>query len=170
MNLDTFWNIIETTHWDSGGDNQTQFDLLVDLLIECSEAVIITFDRVFNMLMDDAYRADVWAAVSFAFNADDESFANFRAWLVVQGREVFESVLNNPDNLADFMPDDLNDLFYESFAAAAPTAYEIKTGTEDAMPASTIPRYFKLVGQSFRPEDYPRVFPRLAAKLSTLNM
>ena len=50
------------------------------------------------------YRTPLWAA-AYAVNGgcSDNGFDYFRGWLIVQGREVFEHVVVDPDALADLL-------------------------------------------------------------------
>ena len=64
--------------------------------------------------------------------ADEDAFAAFRCWLIAQGRELFESALQEADELADLMagfdPDADGD--GEDLGYAADEAYERLTGGE----------------------------------------
>jgi hypothetical protein len=168
MNLDTFWQLIESTHRESGGDNQKQFDLLVERLVQETVETIIAFDTIFDGFMDQAYRWDLWAAANFVHGGcGDDDFSDFRGCLIAQGRFAFESVLENPDNLTDFIQGDGQDKLFESFTYAAPTAYDNKTSVDNGIPPSSlVHRKFEPTGNRRSYEEYPTLFPRLAVKLN----
>jgi hypothetical protein len=52
--------------------------------------------------MADAYRSPLWAA-AYVINGgcSDDGFECFRGWLIVQGRDVHERIVADPDALAD---------------------------------------------------------------------
>ena len=52
--------------------------------------------------MDKAYRADLWD-VAYAINGgcSDDGFVYFRWWLVMQGEDILEAALENPESLAE---------------------------------------------------------------------
>lgn len=53
-------------------------------------------------LMVGSYRVDLWgAAYQLNGGCSDDGFEYFRGWLLAQGREVFERVVADPDELAD---------------------------------------------------------------------
>jgi hypothetical protein len=52
--------------------------------------------------MNEAYRWDLWAAAAIIMEGCSESgFEEFRAWLIAQGRGVFEGALRDPETLAE---------------------------------------------------------------------
>ena len=57
---------------------------------------------VLSGLMADSYRTPLWAA-AYVINGgcSDDGFDYFRGWLIVQGRQVFERAVADPDALAD---------------------------------------------------------------------
>jgi len=67
-----------------------------------------------------ANRWDLWAAAYLALGgASDDSFLDFRNWLISHGQETYERVLADPDSVADLTWDeDEND-----FGAAEGWAY-----------------------------------------------
>lgn len=73
-------------------------------------------------LLADSYRAPLWAA-AYVINGgcSDDGFDYFRGWLIMQGREVFEQVLADPEALAD----------NPTVCHAAPEGYELEC--EDAL-------------------------------------
>jgi hypothetical protein len=64
----------------------------------------------------------------------DDGFDYFRGWLISQGRTVFEAALENPDSLADVVPDDAEADFGfedEDMLNLARRAWLEKTGSSD---------------------------------------
>jgi hypothetical protein len=167
MDLAQFWQLIERTHRESGGVPEQQFERLVQALENGTEADLMQFDYIFKTLMNRAYTTDVWNAAYIITSCGDDSFSDFRAWLIGQGKMAFENVLRNPDSLADIVSvDQVDHLSYESLAYAARKAHWRKTQSKD------MPRIYS----GFHPfltgnvslldpsEDYQAHYPKLWAK------
>jgi len=98
---------------------------------------IAAFDLWMRGLLDRAYRADLWAAAYLVCGGcSDDSFEYFRLWLISRGRGVYESVLANPENLADVLKDEpaadgAYELEFESLAYCASDAYEQATDGDE---------------------------------------
>src|SRR5688500_17495446 len=117
MNLEQFWKLIEQTHAESSGLPERQFNLLVQALVQMSERDIIDFDCFFEILMGRAYTTDVMNAAYVVTSCGDDSFMDFRGWLIAQGKTIYENVLRNPDSLADIVTvEDRNQYCWESLA------------------------------------------------------
>jgi hypothetical protein len=174
MEVERFWQMIEAAHRDSGGENQKKFDLLVEQLSQESEDTIQAFAQTFHRMTKNAERAILWdAAIFINGGCGNDSFDDFKAWLVAQGREVYEKALLNPDSLADVVREDTRDTLdtqFESFAYASHYAYGIKTGQvglPDNFRYSEIPSVD--FGEFSDEDDYPTLFPKLFAKLGDWN-
>ena len=62
---------------------------------------IVAADEVLWGLMADSYRNPLWAAAYLVNGGcSDDGFEYFRGWLIMQGREVYERVVADPDALA----------------------------------------------------------------------
>jgi hypothetical protein len=121
-----------------------------------------------------SYRWDLWGA-AYLLNGgcSDDGFEYFRGWLIAQGHEVFERVLEDPDVLADLphvrreaSADDPLDLECESMYGVVWDAYQALTGTMD-LPGSIVGRYPPLE-QTWDFDDEQQVrqrLPHLAALL-----
>jgi hypothetical protein len=96
-----------------------------------------------------------------------DGFQDFRSWLVSEGREVFESVLADPDNLANVLaPGD--DFDFEDFCYIPGRVWEEKTGRDrdEMYPEGKPPSQSNRAdGPKFESEaEVRRRFPRLWAK------
>jgi len=99
-----FWNIIEATSPASRGDDR-QLDELRNRLDRLSTDDLEKFIRVYDHLMAQTYRWDLWgAAYVVQGGASDDAFEDFRKWLISQGKSRFEQVAGDPDSLADVIP------------------------------------------------------------------
>jgi hypothetical protein len=94
-------------------------------------AEIIDFERIFSGLVAEAYRRDLWSVV-YAINGgcSDDGFVYFRWWLAMQGRDVFEAALADPESLAE-INGATEDLEHEDYGYVAVQAYRAVTGEED---------------------------------------
>ncbi|MDB1089958.1 DUF4240 domain-containing protein [Streptomyces sp. ACA25] len=134
MHETEFWEIVDGTRESADGDPDTHADLLVERLAELDPEAVTVFAQHFESRFVRAYRWDVWGAAWVLLDgASDDSFDNFRCWLISQGRRVFEGTLHDPDSLAELLADGFDpdtDGEAEGVGFAAFDAYEQLTGNE----------------------------------------
>jgi hypothetical protein len=132
---ETFWGIIETARSQSGPE--LPFDqALTRQLASLTEDGIFEFQETFYQLRNALYRWDVWAAAYLiGGGCSDDSFIDFRAGVIAQGREWYEKAQASPDSLADNPAaragrgwPDTETLFYEAVNYAAADAFNRVTG------------------------------------------
>ncbi|WFE90729.1 DUF4240 domain-containing protein [Roseibium porphyridii] len=92
---DVFWEIVGLADADGLGG---QVEQLVERLAGFKATSIKSFDTLLQEKCALAYREDVWA-LAYLLNdgCSDDDFEGFRSWLLLQGRDVFEAVLTDPD-------------------------------------------------------------------------
>lgn len=167
MNIEQFWQFIERTHAEAKGVPELQFELLIQALIELSEKDIKDCDRILRTLMNRAYTTDVWNAAYIITSCSDDSFMDFRGWLIAQGKTIYENVLHEPDSLADIVTvEDREQYCWEGLAYITYYAYERKTGTEEGIPGQ-VGFHPVLTGKlplSNPDESYQIHYPKLWAK------
>jgi predicted AAA+ superfamily ATPase len=135
MTLDEFWELIERTHQASGGDPEKQCELLVQALAEMPIEDILDYGRFQDQFEDEAYRTDVWNAAFLIDSSGDDGFMDFRAWLVAQGKAIFEKILADPDSLADYVSVERSEeTTWEGLLYVASYAYQRKLDTEEYPP------------------------------------
>lgn len=161
MDTKTFWQLIEASKSAGGGDPDTQVAALQEKLQSVPESEIVEFDRLLHGQLDRSYRRDLWAA-AYIINGgcSDDGFDYFRAWLIAQGREVFEQALQDPETLVEVAEPEAE---LELFMYAAIKAYEVKA--KKKFPYSRRgPR--ELSGDEWEetPECLQKKFPKLFAK------
>ncbi|RAS69796.1 uncharacterized protein DUF4240 [Lentzea atacamensis] len=99
MDLNAFWDLVERSAVETSDQDERLGWLTV--VLTPSQAV------EFALRLDEVRRrADTWAHWHAAYVicgglCSDDGFFYFQAWLVGQGRAVFESVVSSPDALAD---------------------------------------------------------------------
>jgi hypothetical protein len=130
MNSEQFWGLVEGTR-PRGNKPEGHCVALTRRLRRLSPAEIVDFERIFSGLVDEAFRADLWD-VTYAISGfgGDDAFVYFRWWLVMQGRDVFETALADPESLIE-INGGTEELEHEGYGYVAVKAYRAITGEED---------------------------------------
>ena len=103
MTEDEFWQIIEDVHAQTGFDGDRKQERLAAVLEEMPVRRICEFRSWFDYHQDRLYREDVWdAMVILLGGCGDSSFERARASLVGLGREWYERLAADPDELVEF--------------------------------------------------------------------
>ncbi|MBZ0280607.1 MAG: DUF4240 domain-containing protein [Anaerolineae bacterium] len=160
MDEASFWQLIDWTRAASGDDSYQHIELLVEELAKLSESDILDFDTIFDRHKDRAYNRNLWAACQVIGDGGDDSFSDFRGWLIAQGKDVYERALADPDSLADAVDPD-TDTQPESFTYVSMKAFERRTGNEDMPPKARTGRV-TLTGDDW--EEAEKKVPRLRDK------
>jgi hypothetical protein len=140
MQFESFWKIIHDAQGAPDADQQVEH--IGNTLENLPAEAVIDFERCLRSLFSRAYTNSLWGA-AYLINGgcSDDGFDYFQGWLVLQGENVFEAALRDPDSLADYNGTEENvegeDLLY-----VAARAYEKLTGTEidAAIPDEVPPR------------------------------
>ena len=124
MTEQEFWTLIEQTHCP---DADEQCELINERLWGMPAEEVLDFGWYFGQMERSAYRDDLWAAALIInVGANDDGFAYFRCWLVLQGPRVYHAALSDPDSLADVGLDP--DIDALGWMPAFDTIYEELTG------------------------------------------
>jgi len=166
MEVHEFWDIIESAR---SSTDQPFDEALTDILAARTWPDIVEFYEQFSELRSALYRRDVWAAAYLVGGGcSDDSFIDFRAGLIAQGRDWYEKAAASPDRLAGHPAPET--LFYESVNYAAPRAYERLGGSLEGF-YSLLRRHSRdhdaTMGEDFDfddPGEMRRRLPRLAAR------
>ena len=159
MSDDLFWQLIEETAPQDGSSNEHLCELQT-ALSAFGRRALRTFQKILLQQRERANRWDLWA-VAFILRGGcgDDAFDYFRSWLVLQGRERFESTLSDPTVIAEFTKG--NDPTCEGLLWVAEDAYEeaydapMPTVTSQAIDPTGIP---------WEEDDLPILFPKLWAQ------
>ncbi len=166
-----FWKIIDEARHRSAKVTDIPASL-TDILKGKPVADLLEFEKQGMELFAHAYDARLWAAASLTMDfCSDDTFMDFRHWLIAQGKSAYEQALENPDTLADL---DLTSGDYKSpvlfhLASVAVKICTEKTGL-DEMPLDYSKCRFpqlKLANKEFELYDAAKlstVFPKLHAK------
>jgi hypothetical protein len=168
MNLDEFWSIIEKSRegWDGNhpdGNQDRQMVALEKLLSPMPSEEVASFERHFQELFYRVYRWDLWhAAFIVADGCSDDSFMDFRAWLISMGRSNYEAAFADVETVGQIaaLPG-VEYVFFEGFSSVALEVYEKQTGAELDL---QIPHPGKPAGDRVPEAEFPTRFPRLWGK------
>jgi len=163
MRTEDFWNLIAASKAKSDGSFDGHAEALYQDLSQLPEEEIVAFDNIFRQMSNRADTWDLWgAAYIIGGGCSDDSFMDFRSWLISMGQGVFEAALANAESLAEIEIDDEDDAFFEEFAYVASRAHEDKTDSD--MPRVPGPAHEGTSGDEWDEDDLEERFPKLWAK------
>jgi hypothetical protein len=181
MTLAHFWQLVDGARQASSNLEEAPRKL-IDALCKLEEGEIVDFWSHYIDCLHRSYDARLWlAAVVMMNGCGDDTFSDFRGWLIALGKSRFESALDAPDSLADLDRLDGDEpnkpiLFY--FGSIAPKAFcKRSTGNKDdhdalmrfqrLCPVKEYPplRNMELIDAS--DEKARAMFPKLAARFPT---
>ena len=159
MTKDAFWELIDAVNRESGGDMDRKCALLTEQLAALDAGELRAFIEHFDAANAAAFTWPLWgAAYVLHGGCSDDSFSDFRATLVSQGREVYEAALADPESLADLGYRDEEEVCYEGFQYAWFDLAEEKLG---GIPDTDVP--FPDMGEEWEEDDLDDLYPRLTA-------
>ncbi|HEY2640687.1 MAG TPA: DUF4240 domain-containing protein [Streptosporangiaceae bacterium] len=174
MDTRQFWKLIEDarTQVADAADGEAIAARAATVLSAFPREEIVAAERVLSGLLAASYQNSLWAAASLINGGcGDDGFEYFRGWLIVQGREVFEQSVADPDSLADLPvigppTRDRPSIECEETLCIAMRAYRAVTGEELLADAFTIRYPEPDAGWDFDFVDRAKVerrLPRLTA-------
>ncbi len=156
-----FWILMDQTRLVAGRDTQKQADLIIETLKSMPEQDILDYNELMTHFIDRAYIADLWDAASIiGCGCGNDTFMDFRAWLVGQGREVYENAIIEPATLVDLVEIDQNTQVQDLWSSAS-IAYFDLTGEDIPLERRDAP---ELIGKSRSDAEKIKRFPKLHAK------
>jgi hypothetical protein len=161
--LERGWERIERSASKAMRGSAAQVHALLAALQQLPAEEIVAFDAFLQVQLERSYRWDLWAVAYLVMGGcSDDAFLYFRAWLVAQGREVFEAALLDPSSAArDLRPGDLPVL--ESLLYVAEQAHRAATGS--ALPRASAPRRAREPeGAAWDEDDLALLYPELARR------
>jgi hypothetical protein len=165
MNIGEFWSIIEKSRkgWDRNhpdGNQNRQLDALAELLSQLPSEEVAYFERHFQDLFYRAYRWDLWhAAFIVAEGCSDDSFMDFREWLISMGRSNYEAAVADVESVAQIAAvPGVESVFFEGFASVASEVYEKRTGKELHL---NLQHPTEPAGNRVPEAEFPTRFPKL---------
>ncbi len=167
---DQFWQIIDASRarFDArrrDGNSEIQLRDLRELLTRLSARDVLQFDGELAKKMSDAFRWDLWGvAYIIGGGCSDDSFSDFRSWLISMGRDVFEDALKSPESVSAYIrAPGVEDLFFEEFQYLPAQVYEQMTGREVPPRKALIGK--SPVGDRWKEEELPHLFPKVWAAI-----
>jgi hypothetical protein len=179
VDTNSFWELVGDTRREAAAAGaqsvvEEHIGTLTAELEELSDDEVTGFYRELRSARARANDWNLWAAAYLALGgASDDSFLDFRNWLISHGRETYERVLADPDSLADLTWDeDENDFgAAENWAYAALEVLEERGFDEDALEEvdddGEDDQFGEPSGEPFPEDDdewFAARFPRLWAK------
>lgn len=165
MSETEFWSIVDQSRscFRNGlqGSHLQQEEDLRAILEKKTPQEVADFSCLLDQMVARAYRRDLWAAAHL-INAgcSDDSFTDFRVWLVSMGREAYENALDDPDSLIGPATDPaVEDVFFESFLSVPFYVLESKNWEE-----TQAPPHPELTGPLWSEKDLATHLPRLWAR------
>lgn len=99
MTQDEFWDHVGATRRRDPDDHA---DHLAARLARLPADDILDFGRWWQAAKAAAHTWDLWGAAYLVNGGcSDDGFDEFRNWLILQGRDVFDAAVADPDTLAD---------------------------------------------------------------------
>jgi len=133
VNEAAFWDVIEGARTTADGDAQIMAEALAAGFADADDETLRGFQTQLVAVHERLYtwRHGSAAEMVCGFVSDDV-FTDWRSWVISLGRETFERVADDPDNLADVETlSDGCEGVGESFGAAVANIYYARHGYED---------------------------------------
>lgn len=128
MDQNAFWNLIGEAKRECGQDMDASLQYLTERLTALGPRQAQDFHDILHGYKHLAYKYGLWSAASLICEngCSDDGFIDFRAWLIVQGKEVYLSALADPDSLANV--EAYGGCRFEGFSYAASEVVHTLTG------------------------------------------
>jgi hypothetical protein len=164
LDEDRFWKIIETARDNANGDYEEQQEELANELRKLTLNDLLLFGNRFRYFRGQANTWELWGAIYIIHGGcGDDSFNDFREWVIGQGREFYYKVLTDPETLVNVETSKIEDVNWEGLGYVPSTVFEERTGQEMPYPYQ---EKLDTTGNEWAEEgdDLKRMFPKLAAK------
>jgi hypothetical protein len=175
MRESEFWDLIDSARRSVSLVSEMP-KWLVDHLKEMTISEIVDFGCLSRAASIAAYDDRLWAAAyAILGGCSDDSFSDFRDWLIAQGKQCYDRTLVTPDCLAEiehFPTRDQITILGFSFGSVPFNAYKAKTGLKDFSERMGVlpPSAWRLKNEGIwedNEESLKRVVPRLYARFGS---
>lgn len=131
MDIHIFWDIVDSSKEKLEGKvtnestAQIHMENMTNKLSNFSEEEILNFAEIYIKLKGQVFREsldDVLHIIHGMGTEDD--FDWFLSWVVFQGKEIYNAVVENPDNLADYLDKDYADVIIEEYDRTVDIGYQ----------------------------------------------
>ncbi len=94
-----FWDLLARAK-TKGEDQEEQLEWLTSHLAKRTVHEIVAFDTHMHRLLTASHTSHLWAAAYIIMGGcSDDSFDYFRGWLLYQGKETYETCIEDPERL-----------------------------------------------------------------------
>lgn len=133
MNEQIFWEIIAQSRATLNTNFETQCVNISEILMDYSAEEIIEFEHQLRLQME---KVNTWNMMAASFVVcsfiSDETYEDFRAWVVGQGKENFDKILRDPSEICNLIrPGQVKEMGGEHMLFSAINAYLEKINSED---------------------------------------
>lgn len=158
MSEDLFWEIIAEAQCDTEIETSLK---LSEQLVNYTGKAIRDAGKLMQSYLVAAYREDIWAlAYLLEDGCSDNTFEDFRGWMILQGRPTFETILHGPDMFNSRHADGAQFSAGGSLQAAFENAYLSRTGKPLILPRAKFPEI------EFEEERVADLLPNMSARLA----
>ena len=164
MDEDQFWKIIQTTKDHSNDDFEEQQEALAKELRKLVPDDIILFGNRFRYFRGQANTWELWGAIYIIHGGcGDDSFNDFREWVIGQGKDFYYKTIKDPESLVEVDTDKINEVEWEGLGYVHSTVFKELTGQEME---HLFTEKQETTGVEWEEEgdDLKNIFPKLYAK------
>ncbi|MHC0442915.1 DUF4240 domain-containing protein [Flavobacterium sp. 3-210] len=166
MEEELFWKIIQKTKDSSGGNFEEQQEELANELRKLTADELILFGNSFRNFRGEANTWELWGAIYIIHGGcSDDSFNDFREWVIAQGKDFYYKIITNPELLAEIETHLIEEFDWEGFGYLPGIVFEELTGQEMPYPFQ---EKHHTTGNEWdeKSDDLQKLFPKLYAKYS----
>lgn len=133
MNEQIFWDIIANSRQVMHTNFESQCAHISTLLLAYKEEEIIGFEQI---LCEQLEKANTWPMMAASFVVcsfiSEETYEDFRAWTIGQGKDNFEKIVRDPNEICKLIsPKQVKEMGGEHLLFAALNAYMEKINAEE---------------------------------------
>ena len=164
MDEDQFWKIIQTAKDNSDGNFEEQQKELANELRKLVPNDIILFGNRFRYFRGQANTWELWGAIYIIHGGcGDDSFNDFREWVIGQGKDFYYKTIKDPESLVEFDTDTMDEIEWEGLGYVPSSVFKELTGQEMPYPFK---ENHDTTGIEWTEEsdDLKKMFPKLYAK------
>ncbi|MRX67139.1 Protein of unknown function [Flavobacterium resistens] len=166
MEEELFWKIIQKTKDSSGGNFEEQQEELANELRKLTADELILFGNSFRNFRGEANTWELWGAIYIIHGGcSDDSFNDFREWVIAQGKDFYYKITANPELLVETETHLIEEFDWEGFGYLPGIVFEELTGQEMPYPFQ---EKHNTTGNEWneKSDDLQKMFPKLYAKYS----
>jgi hypothetical protein len=164
MDEEQFWRIIQTSKDKANGDFEQEQNELANELRKLTPDEIILFGNRFRYFRGQANTWELWGAIYIIHGGcSDDSFNDFREWVIGQGKDFYYQTIKDPETLVDVDTDQIEEIEWEGLGYVPSTVFKELTGQEMLYPFK---ENHNTTGNEWAEEsdDLKNMFPKLYAK------